>query len=212
MTFYFNDLNVSQNLLRCKKSIPNDLRVWEIWVKENLIWEIECLLSSLELYKIMFEWFQSVRHLRWKWSYLTDLNALMTHIPRICAMWIINLSASKHMTLHKDAFHTYEVITPRNVDLGDNNVVQAIGMGSIVVEAILEGKNQPNLYRRCTSRIQIVCQFALGEQTCVKRFKNPIQPKQMYCQIFQWYIHCNSTTWTQLVRNQFCEGAWSKSG
>ena len=48
--------------------------------------------------------------------------------------------APKHMTLHRIAFHTYEVITLHYVDLGDNNVLQAIKMDSIVVEAILEGK------------------------------------------------------------------------
>jgi hypothetical protein len=38
--------------------------------------------------------------------------------------------------LHRRAFDTYEVITSRNVHLGDNGVVQAIKMGSIVIEEI----------------------------------------------------------------------------
>ena len=54
--------------------------------------------------------------------------------------WIMNSSVFKHMTSHKAALNTYEVITPRNVYLDDNTVVQAFGMRSIVVEAILEGK------------------------------------------------------------------------
>ena len=54
--------------------------------------------------------------------------------------WIMDLSVSKHMTSHKTTFDTYEVITPRDVHLGDNSAIQDIGMGSIVVEAIIEGK------------------------------------------------------------------------
>ena len=55
--------------------------------------------------------------------------------------WIMDLGASKHMTSHKATFDTYELITPCNVHFGDNSVIQTIGIRSIVVEAILEGKN-----------------------------------------------------------------------
>ena len=48
--------------------------------------------------------------------------------------WIMNSRASKHMILHRAAFDIYEVITSRNVHLDDNTVVEAIMMGSIVVE------------------------------------------------------------------------------
>lgn len=34
---------------------------------------------------------------------------------------------------------THEIIAPRNVDLGDKNVVKVFGMGSIVVKIILKG-------------------------------------------------------------------------
>ena len=46
--------------------------------------------------------------------------------------------ASKHTTLHKSKFDTYKVITPSNVHLVDNNIVQAIRMGSIVIESSLK--------------------------------------------------------------------------
>ena len=46
---------------------------------------------------------------------------------------IMDSDATKHMTLHRIVFDTYEVIFPRNVRLGDGRVAQAIGMGSIVV-------------------------------------------------------------------------------
>ena len=62
-----------------------------------------------------------------------------THSKRLYK-WIMDLDASKYMTLHKAAFDTYEVIIARNVHLGDNNVVQAIEIGSIVMEVILEYK------------------------------------------------------------------------
>ena len=53
---------------------------------------------------------------------------------------IMDSCASKHSTLHKVVFDTYEVITPCNVHLDDNSVVQTIGMEFLVVEAILEDK------------------------------------------------------------------------
>ena len=50
------------------------------------------------------------------------------------------------MTLHKATFDMYEVITPCNVHLDENNIVQAIGMGSIIMKAIWKGKiNQINM-------------------------------------------------------------------
>lgn len=45
--------------------------------------------------------------------------------------------ATKDMTLHRVAFDTYEIITPCNVHLGDDSVVEVIGMESNVVEAIV---------------------------------------------------------------------------
>ena len=54
--------------------------------------------------------------------------------------WIMNLGASKHITLHKTAFNIYEIIILYNMYLDDNNIVEAIEMGSIIVEAIVEGK------------------------------------------------------------------------
>lgn len=44
------------------------------------------------------------------------------------------------MTVYKVAFDTYEIITPHNVRLDDNNIVQTIWMRSIVVKSILESK------------------------------------------------------------------------
>lgn len=54
------------------------------------------------------------------------------HLMNICK-WIMNLEATKYMSSHRAAFHTYEVMFPCNVHLGDNSVAKAIGMGSIVI-------------------------------------------------------------------------------
>ncbi len=59
---------------------------------------------------------------------------------RSACKWIMDSGATKHMTSHRAAFDTYEVIAPRNVHLGDDSVVEAIGMGSIVVEVVTRGK------------------------------------------------------------------------
>lgn len=61
------------------------------------------------------------------------------YFKSICK-WIMDLEASKNMTLHKATFDTYEVIISCNVYLDDNNIVQTIGMRSIVMEIILEDK------------------------------------------------------------------------
>lgn len=43
--------------------------------------------------------------------------------------------ALKYMTLHRTISHTYEVITPRNVYLSTNRIVQDMRIGSMVMEA-----------------------------------------------------------------------------
>lgn len=44
------------------------------------------------------------------------------------------------MTSHRAAFNIYEVIAPYNVYLGDNIVIEVIGMGSIIVEPLVTSK------------------------------------------------------------------------
>ncbi len=46
--------------------------------------------------------------------------------------WIMDSGATKHMTPHRAAFDTYEVIPTCNVHMGDDSIVEAIGMGSIL--------------------------------------------------------------------------------
>lgn len=59
--------------------------------------------------------------------------------------WIMNLGTSKLIILHRATIDMYEVITPCNVHSYDNSVVQAIKMGSIVIEAIYMPKLHTNL-------------------------------------------------------------------
>lgn len=59
---------------------------------------------------------------------------------------IMDLRASKHMTLYRAAFDMYEVITPHNVRLGDNNIVQAIRIKYVVVKNNIKRSSQSNLY------------------------------------------------------------------
>lgn len=37
------------------------------------------------------------------------------------------------MTLHSVAFRTYKIISPRNVQLGNDTMAEVIGMGSIFI-------------------------------------------------------------------------------
>ncbi len=46
------------------------------------------------------------------------------------------------MTPHRAAFDTYEVIPTRNVHMGDDSIVEAIGMGSILVEVMVKGQTK----------------------------------------------------------------------
>lgn len=44
------------------------------------------------------------------------------------------------MIFHRTTFDTCEGIVPRNAYLDNDNIVRAIGMGSIVVEVLVRGK------------------------------------------------------------------------
>jgi hypothetical protein len=83
------------------------------------------------------------------------------HCKAICK-WIMDSGATKHMTPHRAAFDTYEVIPTRNVHMGDDSIVEAIGMGSILVQVMVKGRTQkPNQGRAPCAKI--ACQLAFSE-------------------------------------------------
>lgn len=51
---------------------------------------------------------------------------------------IIDLDATRYITLYKYSFDTCEEISAIKVWLGDNSMVQAIGIGSIIVEIVVK--------------------------------------------------------------------------
>lgn len=52
--------------------------------------------------------------------------------------WIINLGALNHMISYRATFDTYEVIAPYNVHLGGDNIIEAIGLGTVGVEVMMK--------------------------------------------------------------------------
>jgi hypothetical protein len=52
----------------------------------------------------------------------------------------MDLGATKHITPHRAAFDMYEVIPKCN--MGDDSIVEAIGMGSILVEVMVKGQTK----------------------------------------------------------------------
>lgn len=70
------------------------------------------------------------------------------HFKSMCK-WIMNSRATKHMTSYKAAFDMYEVNATHYVYLGDDIVVKAIGMRSIIVKAII----RCNINRVCIKMV-----------------------------------------------------------
>jgi hypothetical protein len=56
-----------------------------------------------------------------------------TSHARSMSEWIMDSEATKQITSQRLAFETYEVFTSRSVHLGDDSILDAIGIGSIVV-------------------------------------------------------------------------------
>ena len=53
--------------------------------------------------------------------------------------WIVDLEASQHMILHTHFFDTYESVSDCKVFMGDNDMVEAVGKGSILVKTHVKG-------------------------------------------------------------------------
>ena len=72
----------------------------------------------------------------------------------------------KYMTSHRMTFDIYEVNAPHNVYLGDDSVVEAIGIVFIIVEVLVREKNQENSYEGCLPCAQVACKFAVVRIFC----------------------------------------------
>lgn len=55
--------------------------------------------------------------------------------------WIVDSGATQHMTSHRDAFHTYQSVVGKKIYMGDNGMVEALGIGEVHVE--VQDKGQP---------------------------------------------------------------------
>ena len=53
--------------------------------------------------------------------------------------WFLDSAASSHYCNNREAFASYQSIPPRNVTLGDNRIIQAIGIGIVPVKLIVNG-------------------------------------------------------------------------
>jgi hypothetical protein len=86
------------------------------------------------------------------------------------------------MTPHKAAFDMYEVIPTRNVHMGDDSIVEAIGMGSIFVEVMVKGRTKririkdvlhvPKLHANLLSVSKILssgCKVQFNMNECIVR-------------------------------------------
>ena len=68
--------------------------------------------------------------------------------------WIVDSGATSHMTPERSCFHSYHLISPKGVILGDDTVLEAVGKGQIVVDQSLS---------RMSSSSQTKSQSFIGE-------------------------------------------------
>lgn len=57
--------------------------------------------------------------------------------------WILDSGATQHMTCHRQAFNFYESIAARKVFMGDDGMVEAVGVGSILMQVDVKGVPKP---------------------------------------------------------------------
>lgn len=62
-----------------------------------------------------------------------------THLESL-HKWIGDIRATKHITLWRIVFDIYKDIVPWKVFLGSDRIVEAIRIGSIIVEIMVEGQ------------------------------------------------------------------------
>lgn len=82
------------------------------------------------------------------------------------------------MTSRRAASDTYEVIASRNMYLSDDSIMEAIGMGPIIVEVMVKGKIEKIRIKYVFSYGHVASKFALNEQVVVKWVESAIQTNE----------------------------------
>ena len=107
------------------------------------------------------------------------------------------------MTLDKATFITYEVIASCNTHLDNDNVVEAINVGSVVIKTIVRGK----FIRVCIKDVLHVPNLQANLLSVSKfvsnGFESAIQPKQIFVKKQQWQSHCSYSIQRQFTQNEF---------
>lgn len=75
-----------------------------------------------------------------KWHKEGDDYAFRMQYETYSCKWIMNSEATKYMTFHKLTFDMYEVFSSFNVHLGDDSIVEAIIIRSIIIEVLVTQK------------------------------------------------------------------------
>ena len=124
----------------------------------------------------------------------------------------MDLEVFKHMTSYKSTFDMYEVITPHNVYLYDNSVVQAIGVGCIFEEAILEDKINQIYIKDVLHILKLQINLLLVNKLVSDGLKVQYNLNKCIVKSCNDEGTMNRTMRLQLVRNKLCERVESGSG
>lgn len=92
----------------------------------------------------------------------------MGYISKACTI--------KYVILHRAEFHTSKIIDPCNVYLEDDCVLKAIGMGSIIMEAIVKGKINCVVVKDVLHMPELQTDFLPVGKFVLNKFENKIHP------------------------------------
>ena len=117
--------------------------------------------------------------------------------------------ATKHMTSHRVIFDIYEVIYEHSMHLGDDSMVEAIEMESVVVGVETRGKTRIHITNMLhMSKLQ--ANLLSISNFFVQRVEDAISRKQMHCGRCKWPRGCNSLTYKEFIPNDLHKGMRNK--